>query len=43
VVLAQGVEPFNVTHRLAEAFDFAVDDTEAISAGARYLLSRGYR
>jgi len=34
---------FNVTDRLAEAFDFAVDDTEAIVAGARYLLSRGYR
>ena len=27
----------------AEAFDYAVDDTEAIAAGARYLLSRGYR
>jgi AhpD family alkylhydroperoxidase len=34
---------FNVTDRLADAFDFAVDDTEAITAGARYLLSRGYR
>jgi len=34
---------FNVTDRLAEAFDYAVDDTEAIVAGARYLLSRGYR
>jgi AhpD family alkylhydroperoxidase len=34
---------FNVTDRLAEAFDFAVDHTEAISAGARHLLSRGYR
>lgn len=34
---------FNVTDRLADAFDFDVDDREAITAGANYLLSRGYR
>ena len=34
---------FNVTDRLADVFDFAVDDPEAISAGAKYLLARGYR
>lgn len=33
---------FNLTDRLADAFDFAVDDPAAIRAGARYLLSRGY-
>jgi uncharacterized peroxidase-related enzyme len=33
---------FNVTDRLADAFDFAVDNPEAITAGARYLLQRGY-
>jgi AhpD family alkylhydroperoxidase len=33
---------FNVTDRLADAFGFAVDDREAITAGAKYLLSRGY-
>ena len=34
---------FNVTDRLADVFNFAVDDEEAINAGAKYLLSRGYR
>ena len=34
---------FNVTDRLADVFDFRVDDPEAIKAGAKYLLSRGYR
>ena len=34
---------FNVTDRLADVFDFAVDDLDAINAGAKYLLARGYR
>ena len=34
---------FNVTDRLADVFDFAMDDQDAISAGAKYLLARGYR
>ena len=34
---------FNVTDRLADVFNFAVDDQEAIKAGAKYLLARGYR
>lgn len=34
---------FNVTDRLADVFDFAVDDRAAINAGAKYLLARGYR
>jgi uncharacterized peroxidase-related enzyme len=34
---------FNVTDRLADVFDFAVDDPAAISAGAKYLLTRGYQ
>lgn len=34
---------FNVTDRLADVFDFAVDDLAAINAGAKYLLARGYR
>ena len=34
---------FNVTDRLADIFDFAVDDPAAINAGAKYLLERGYR
>jgi uncharacterized peroxidase-related enzyme len=34
---------FNVTDRLADVFNFAVDDTAAINAGAKYLLQRGYR
>ena len=34
---------FNVTDRLADVFDFAVDDSAAIKAGAKHLLARGYR
>ena len=34
---------FNVTDRLADVFNFAVDDSAAIKAGAKYLLARGYR
>lgn len=34
---------FNVTNRLADAFGFAVLDPEGFTAGAKYLLSRGYR
>ena len=54
-VLAEGVSPeqiedalavclaFNITDRLADAFDFSVASPEAMNAGARYLLKRGYR
>jgi uncharacterized peroxidase-related enzyme len=54
-VLAKGVAPeqiqdalavclaFNVTNRLADAFDFSVASPAAMNAGARYLLKRGYR
>jgi uncharacterized peroxidase-related enzyme len=34
---------FNVTNRLADTFGFAILDPKANEAGARYLLSRGYR
>ena len=34
---------FNVIGRLADAFGFAVPDSEAFEAGAKYLLARGYR
>jgi uncharacterized peroxidase-related enzyme len=34
---------FNTTNRLADAFDFVVLDSKAFEAGAKYLLSRGYR
>jgi AhpD family alkylhydroperoxidase len=34
---------FNVTDRLADVFNFATDDPAAINAGAKYLLTRGYR
>jgi uncharacterized peroxidase-related enzyme len=34
---------FNITDRLADAFDFDVPSSAAMDAGARYLLSRGYR
>jgi uncharacterized peroxidase-related enzyme len=34
---------FNTTNRLADAFDFAVLNSKAFEAGAKYLLSRGYR
>ena len=33
---------FNTTNRLADAFGFAVLNTKAFEAGAKYLLSRGY-
>lgn len=54
-VLATGVSPqqvedalavslaFNITDRLADAFGFEVASPDAMNAGARYLLSRGYR
>lgn len=53
-VLAAGVSPeqvrdalavalaFNITTRLADAFDFEVAGQDAMNAGARYLLRRGY-
>jgi alkylhydroperoxidase family enzyme len=34
---------FNITDRLADAFDFSLATPEAMNAGARYLLKRGYR
>jgi AhpD family alkylhydroperoxidase len=34
---------FNVIGRLADAFEFAVPGPQAFEAGAKYLLSRGYR
>jgi uncharacterized peroxidase-related enzyme len=34
---------FNITDRLADAFEFAVLDPKAFEAGAKYLLKRGYR
>jgi uncharacterized peroxidase-related enzyme len=34
---------FNVIARLADAFAFSVPPPEAINAGAKYLLARGYR
>lgn len=54
-VLAQGVSAeqiddalavclaFNITDRLADAFDFDLASPAAMNAGARYLLKRGYR
>jgi uncharacterized peroxidase-related enzyme len=54
-VLAAGVAPqqvkdalavgaaFNVTDRLADAFDFQVLTPEGFAAGAKYLLKRGYK
>ena len=54
-VLAAGVSPqqiedalavclaFNITDRLAEAFDFSVASPAAMTAGAKHLLKRGYR
>lgn len=54
-VLAEGVSPqqiedalavclaFNITDRLADAFDFAIASPAAMNAGARHLLARGYR
>lgn len=34
---------FNITARLANAFGFALPSREALDAGAKYLLARGYR
>jgi uncharacterized peroxidase-related enzyme len=34
---------FNITDRLANAFGFDVATPEAMNAGARFLLKRGYR
>jgi alkylhydroperoxidase family enzyme len=34
---------FNITDRLADAFGFSLASPEAMNAGARYLLERGYR
>ncbi|OBK18301.1 carboxymuconolactone decarboxylase family protein [Mycobacterium asiaticum] len=34
---------FNVTNRLANAFDFTVAEPAAMTAGAKHLLKRGYR
>ncbi|SRX92863.1 hypothetical protein [Amycolatopsis mediterranei S699] [Mycobacterium shimoidei] len=54
-VLAAGVSPaavkdalavclaFNITDRLANALGFDIASQEAMSAGARHLLKRGYR
>jgi alkylhydroperoxidase family enzyme len=54
-VLSAGVSPaqiedalavglaFNITARLANAFDFDLATTAAMESGARYLLQRGYR
>jgi uncharacterized peroxidase-related enzyme len=34
---------FNITNRLADAFGFTVASPAAMNAGARHLLTRGYR
>ena len=34
---------FNITDRLANAFDFTVAEPAAMTAGAKHLLRRGYR
>lgn len=34
---------FNVIGRLADAFGFAIPGSDALDAGAKYLLARGYR
>jgi hypothetical protein len=34
---------FNTMNRLADAFEFFVPDAEAFDAGAKFLLTRGYR
>jgi uncharacterized peroxidase-related enzyme len=34
---------FEVTNRLANTFDFAMPEPAAMEAGAKFLLSRGYR
>jgi hypothetical protein len=33
---------FNITDRLADAFDFEIAAPAAMDSGARYLLQRGY-
>jgi hypothetical protein len=33
---------FNITDRLANAFDFTVAGPAAMNAGAKHLLKRGY-
>jgi uncharacterized peroxidase-related enzyme len=54
-VLASGVSPmqvenalavcfaFNTTNRLADTFEFFVPNPQAMQAGAKYLLKRGYQ
>jgi AhpD family alkylhydroperoxidase len=34
---------FNVIGRLADSFDFSIPSSDAFTAGAKYLLARGYR
>jgi alkylhydroperoxidase family enzyme len=34
---------FNITGRLANAYDFEIAGSEAMAAGAKHLLKRGYR
>lgn len=34
---------FNITDRLANAFDFTIASPATMNAGARHLLKRGYR
>ncbi len=34
---------FNITDRLANAFGFTIPSPDAVNAGARFLLKRGYR
>ncbi|MFC7277275.1 carboxymuconolactone decarboxylase family protein [Paractinoplanes rhizophilus] len=34
---------FNITNRLADAFDFRVLDEKGFAAGAKFLLKRGYQ
>lgn len=34
---------FNIITRLSEAFDFAIPSNDAMNAGAKFLLARGYR
>jgi hypothetical protein len=34
---------FNTINRLADAFAFAMPGPEALEAGAKFLLARGYR
>ncbi|MFF5287804.1 carboxymuconolactone decarboxylase family protein [Paractinoplanes globisporus] len=34
---------FNITNRLADAFEFRVLDEEGFAAGAKFLLKRGYQ